>query len=336
MNTYEFRELTFNDIAGMAELLEARQDRESETFPFLRNSLLQRKGIQDRLQRLLAEDRGVGVGAFKGGRLAGYLLAVIRIDTRSGRCAFVPYEGAALRTGQSGELLRHLYAQASVLWLEHGCFSHSVFIPLADPAYFDAFLRLSFAIEQVYAVLHTEEYKPFAGPEGAAVRLAAQSDQGVMGKLSSVISKYQSEAPAFIPALPEVMQDIRAGFQGLVEDEENTVLLAEKDGDTLGFLVYRRNDPALMLPDDSVELCVAGTVRTQMGRGVGKGLMDAGCRMMKEQGFRYITTDWRITNLASSTFWPQCGFRPIAYRMHRLIDPNIAWANVNNPGIQQL
>ncbi|MGI6650143.1 MAG: hypothetical protein ACOX4Y_00025 [Limnochordia bacterium] len=144
MNTYEFRELTFNDIAGMAELLEARQDRESETFPFLRNSLLQRKGIQDRLQRLLAEDRGVGVGAFKGGRLAGYLLAVIRIDTRSGRCAFVPYEGAALRTGQSGELLRHLYAQASVLWLEHGCFSHSVFIPLADSTYYDAFLRLSF------------------------------------------------------------------------------------------------------------------------------------------------------------------------------------------------
>lgn len=40
MNTYEFRDLTFNDIAGMAELLEARQDRESETFPFLRNSLL--------------------------------------------------------------------------------------------------------------------------------------------------------------------------------------------------------------------------------------------------------------------------------------------------------
>ena len=47
-----------------------------------------------------------------------------------------------------------------------------------------------------------------------------------------------------------------------------------------------------------------------------------------------MITDWRITNLASSTFWPKCGFKPVAYRMVRYINSNIAWANFNNPSIK--
>jgi len=59
-------------------------------------------------------------------------------------------------------------------------------------------------------------------------------------------------------------------------------------------------------------------------------------RIIKEKGYGNITTDWRITNLASSTFWPKCGFKPVAYRMVRFIDSNYAWANFNNPSIKQL
>jgi ribosomal protein S18 acetylase RimI-like enzyme len=73
-----------------------------------------------------------------------------------------------------------------------------------------------------------------------------------------------------------------------------------------------------------------------MGSGVGKKLMNEGCRVIKEKGYGSITTDWRITNLASSTFWPKCGFKPVAYRMIRFIDTNYAWANFNNPSIKQL
>jgi hypothetical protein len=44
-------------------------------------------------------------------------------------------------------------------------------------------------------------------------------------------------------------------------------------------------------------------------------------------GFRYCETDWRSANLLASRFWPRQGFRPVAYRLARRIDPRIAWAN---------
>lgn len=91
-----------------------------------------------------------------------------------------------------------------------------------------------------------------------------------------------------------------------------------------------------MSPDDVIELCVAGTYSFHMGSGIGKKLMNEGYRIFREKGYSYIITDWRMTNLASSTFWPKCGFKPIAYRMVRHIDRNYAWANFNNPSIKNL
>jgi hypothetical protein len=38
-------------------------------------------------------------------------------------------------------------------------------------------------------------------------------------------------------------------------------------------------------------------------------------------------TDWRVTNLLSSRFWPRQGFRPVVYRLTRRIDARVAWAN---------
>jgi len=64
--------------------------------------------------------------------------------------------------------------------------------------------------------------------------------------------------------------------------------------------------------------------------------MNEGHKIMIEKGYNNMVTDWRITNLASSTFWPKCGFKPVAYRMVRHINSNIAWANFNNPSIKLL
>lgn len=325
MRTYEFRTLTPEDISAMERLLMARQNREAETFPYQKNSCLHEERIGERLRHFLTKDKAIGMGAFVNGELAGYILGLIRIDTRSGRCVITPYEGVAIRGGQPAELIRHLYAEAAPFWLEHGCYSHSAYVPLANSIYYDAFLGLSFGIEQVHAVLEIGEYKPFEGLADVKIRLAGAQDQDTMGRLSSVISNYQNQAP-----------DIGEGFRELLGDEGSLVLLTEAKGEALGFQVYRSIGPALMVPDSAVELCVAGTLRRFMGRGVGKGLMNAGISLMKDKGYRYITTDWRITNLASSTFWPKCGFRPMAYRMHRFIVPNYAWANVNNPMNQEV
>lgn len=334
MNSFDYRSITVNDIPAMTDLLIGRQNLESRVFPFLKNSCLNEKYIREKLEKMLGNSKVIGIGAFCDDELVGYIIGDIRIDNRNGRCVSVPYEGVAIRADQSSELIRYLYTKASVLWLQQGCFSHSTFVPLGDSIYYEAFLKLSFAIEQVHAVMNIEEYEPFENVADVEVRIANKMDSEALGKMSSIISEFQNSAPVFIPAYPEVVARVKDGFKGLVEGDD-IVLIAEKDNKALGFQDYEIISPNLMAPDNAVELCVAGTYHSQMGSGIGKKLMNEGCRIIRENGYGSIITDWRITNLASSTFWPKCGFKPIAYRMARYIDSNYAWANFNNPSIRQ-
>jgi ribosomal protein S18 acetylase RimI-like enzyme len=336
MKKYEFRSITFDDIPAMADLLIHRQNLESKVFPFLKNSCLNTKYITDMLEKLFVNSKGIGVGAFINDELVGYIMGEIKIDTSRGRHVWVPYEGIAIRMDQPSELIRNLYAKVSVLWLEQGCFSHYTIIPLGNQTYYEAFQRLSFFIQQVHGVMNMEDYKPFENVSDAEIRLANKMDSEIMGNMSSIIFSYQNSAPTYEPALPEVVMDIKAGYKSIVEDSDATILIAVKNMKELGFQAYWPTTSDLMAPDDGVELSIAGTIYSQMRSGVGKKLMNEGYRIMKEKGYNNMIADWRITNLTSSTFWPKCGFKPVAYRMVRCIDHNLAWANFNNPSIKPL
>ncbi|ERJ12725.1 GNAT family N-acetyltransferase [Haloplasma contractile] len=338
MNNYEFRSITIDDLPVMAELLIGRQNLETKEYPFLNNSCLNVNYVMGTLEKLIVNIKVIGIGAFVNDELVGYIMGEIIISNRVGRYAAVPYEGIAIKTDQSSELIRYLYAKVSVLWLEQGCFNHSIYVPIANQVYYEGFLQLSFSIEQVHAVMNIEEYIPFENVADVDIRLANKMDSEVLGKMSSIITKFQNTAPIFIPVLPEVLAKIKEGFKRLVDDDDDVIalLIAEEADKELGFQLYEMITSNLMTPDDGIELSVAGTYYSQMRRGIGKKLMNEGCKIIKEKGYSYIKADWRITNLASSTFWPKCGFRPVVYRMERYIDRNYAWANSNNPSIKQL
>ncbi|GEM_PF-247435 len=336
LKVYEFKAISINDIPVMADLLIHRQNVEGEVFPFLKNSCLNVKYIIRILEELFINNKMVGMGAFTNNELVGYIIGEIKIDTLRGRYAWVPYEGVAIRMDQSSELIRNLYARVSEAWLEQGCFMHYTIIPLGNQAYYDAYQRLSFFIQQVHAVMNIKDYKSFENVSDVEIRVANKMDSDMMGKMSSIIQSYHNAAPTFEPALPEVVSNIKAAYKSIVAENDEICLIAKKDTEELGFQYYCPITSDLMTPDNGVELSIAGTYHSQMGRGVGKKLMNEGYRIMKEKGYNSMITDWRMTNLASSTFWPKCGFKPVAYRMVRYIDSNIAWANFNNPSIKLL
>jgi len=326
----KYRAITIDDIPAMAELLLSRQTIESNTFLFLQNCCLNTKCIMNVLEKLLISGTAIGTGVFVENELVGYIIGKIKVDQLRGRHVWVPYEGMALRAGQSPELIRTLYAEVSAAWLKQDCFMHYAIVPLGNQTYFEAFQRLSFFIQQVHGVMNLKEYSPFAQVSDAEVRIAGKKDREKMGRLSGVIQSYQNSAPMFELVLSDVAADIKIGYESTIEDNGLTVLLAEKNGEELGFQIYKAASPDLMSPDNSTELNVAGTYPCQMGTGVGKKLINEGCVLMRERGFRHMITDWRITNLASSTFWAKCGFKPIAYRMVRYIDRNWTLASFDN------
>lgn len=276
----------------------------------------------------------IGIGAFLNDKLVGYLFGIITISTRIGRGIVVPYEGLAIRKDHNLELIRKLYAEVSPLWLEQGCFQHSIFVPLANKTYYESLINLSFAVEQVHGILNIDEYVPFNNIMDLNIRLANEKDRDSLINMSSIIAQHQNNAPVFIPTPFEYLKSLQAGFGNLI-DSDDIVLLAESNSKIVGYQIYETIDSSLMVPDQSIKLDIAATHPMHTGKGIGKSIMNYACEYLWNKGIKYIITDWRISNLDESLFWPKCGFIPTVYRMIRFIDSNWAWANFNNPSLKQ-
>jgi len=102
------------------------------------------------------------------------------------------------------------------------------------------------------------------------------------------------------------------------------------DGRLLGFEVMypaEADQTDLRTPARCIYLEVAATRHELRGGGVGLALTTHAPAAAWEAGYQTCMTDWRSTNLLASRFWSRRGFRPVALRLRRSIDPRIAWAD---------
>jgi GNAT superfamily N-acetyltransferase len=72
-------------------------------------------------------------------------------------------------------------------------------------------------------------------------------------------------------------------------------------------------------PERAAFLGFASTLPEFRGSGLGLALTDASLDWAAENGYDVMVTDWRVTNLLSSRFWPKRGFRPVFLRLYRSI-----------------
>jgi ribosomal protein S18 acetylase RimI-like enzyme len=70
---------------------------------------------------------------------------------------------------------------------------------------------------------------------------------------------------------------------------------------------------------------IAATRPESRGRGIGTALTWTCLAHGRDQGYEYCYTDWISPNLAASRLWPRFGFREVAYRLTKQINPMIAW-----------
>lgn len=336
MLNYDFKIMDRKDIHAMVMVLLHRQTLESKKFSFLNNSSLREVFLHDKLKNYFEDGMIIGMGAYVEDELVAYLFAEIISRGRMDTLAHVPYEGMAIGKDQPYELVRMLYRKLAPLWLEQGCFNQMVVIPKAQAGFMDAFINLNFSLEQVYSVLSIDHYKPFEGLEDYQVRLISPGDEDVLETMALLISKSYNQSPVFLPVYPEILRRIKKAFRTLVDDEDGFTFICEDDLKALGFINYEYMSPGLMHPDQAIELSTAGSLSDQRAKGVGKKLANHSFKYIKEKGYKYVCTDWKVANLEASNFWPKCGFEIIACKMIRTIDLNYAWANFKNPSIDSI
>jgi ribosomal protein S18 acetylase RimI-like enzyme len=80
----------------------------------------------------------------------------------------------------------------------------------------------------------------------------------------------------------------------MLDDPAATVWLALDRGEAVGYQAYFRAEESadtMLIPDECIELCAAGTRMSARGKGIGQALTRHGLADARAKGYRYWLTD---------------------------------------------
>ncbi|MDQ5821147.1 MAG: GNAT family N-acetyltransferase [Actinomycetota bacterium] len=299
-------EFTDEHVDAAAELLAERHARHRAAEPLLPADVDFRAQIESEWMT----EGASGVFAARDGKPAGYLLG-----RPHSHWFTVGIGGHALRG--DAEQARDLYAAAAASWLDAGHREHAVFVPASDAPLLDAWFRLSFGASAALAIRETAPEPPFDA--GVRIRPGTPDDLDVSWRLDRELSRSMVPAPSFssmrLQSEPEYLEDWRDTW----EDPQFVHFVAERDGAVVGHTLLYKRPADLRVPADSIDLANAATFPDLRGGGVGRALTAHVLAWAYEHGYPTMVTDWRMTNLPASRFWPRRGFRETFLRLHRAI-----------------
>ena len=324
-----------------AALLALRHQGDHVLEPALPERFTQAAAARAAVEAIWRKPDATGVVAMYEGRMIGYLIGVPRINQVWGRSVWVYLAGHAVNRTYGSEVYRDLYAALSPSWVALGCYAHYALIPASDQPALDAWFALSFGKEQAHGIRETADASSLAPPVDPSleIRRAELADLEASLELDEIIPRHQSRAPVYAPYWFEEYapfgdkEAIRQESIEIFQDENAKFWLALRNGRIVGYQLYMPASPHfdkidnLIVPEQCSYLAIAATREEEQGRGVGRALTAHGLATAQTDGYTHCITDWRVTNLLSSRFWPRQGFRPVAYRLSRRLDERIAWSH---------
>jgi predicted N-acetyltransferase YhbS len=294
-------------LDGAAALLAARHARHREAEPLLPVDV----DFREQIER--ERDELPGVVAVSGHEVVGYLLGRRRED-QVGPHVWSYVAGHAV---VEPEHTRDLYATAAGAWVDAGLTRHFVYVP-ALPDLVDPWFRLSFGASAALAARETAP-EPRVDAD-VAIRESTPDDIRAAAKLERLMGESMISSPSFSGS---ERGDEATLVEEWVDTWEKTEtyrhFIAEREGRVVGHILLYRRPPDLRVPADSIDLAQASTEPTERGSGIGVGLTHHVIRWAHEHGYPTMVTDWRMTNLLASRFWPKRGFRTSFLRLYRSI-----------------
>jgi GNAT superfamily N-acetyltransferase len=262
-----------------------------------------------------------GAVALRRGRPIGYLVGAPDDEEHwGGPNVWVGFAGHAV---DEAETVRDLYAVAAQRWVEEGRGRHYVVLPAGEPELLDAWYRLCFGQQHAHGIREVPD-EPW--PEG--VREAELRDVDDLVEQAPLIRRHHAVAPVFSARLREEDADaVRAAIEEEVGSAEIGTVVAEVDGRIVGGFVIApvenssgvHGHGGLARPERASYLAWAATVPEARGSGAGVALTKAAFAWSRTKGYETMVTDWRVTNLLASRFWPRRGFRVSFLRLYRSI-----------------
>ena len=310
MPELEIQPFSDDHLEPAAELLSERHRRHRETEPLLPE-------LSNPLAAVEADwraDDASGVFASRGGEPVGYLIAAPAAMAGTSWMR-VWIGGQAIRGDR--DPMRDLYAAAAQRWVDEGHTRHAVFAPSHDAELVDAWFRLSFGASAIFAIRETGAEEGFDG--GVTIRPGTPDDFPDAARLEIAMSESMVPAPSFSGIVTQSHDEVLAEWREDGDSDDYEFFVAERNGRIVGHTLLYYRPPDLRVPERSIDLAQVTTEPEARGTGVGRAMTAHVLRWAHEHGHSVMTTDWRMTNLYASRFWPKRGFRATFLRLYRSI-----------------
>lgn len=328
--TIELIPFTHDHLPSAGGLLAARHKRSRTFFPELPERFEDTLAAAKAVETVFAKKTSFGFAALRDGKLVAYLIGETSTQPWA-RCGYVYLPGYGLAEGEDANLMQDLYAFVGEEWNRRGCFNHYAYISEADLDIVDAWFSLGFGRERADALLDLRSLDiPKLKLSGDfEIRQATKEDGAYLSELSSLIARNQSRAPRWHPLPPEDLPELAEGWAEIAGDPEWTIWIAMNGSEILGSIGFRplpEEDNDLTLPPKTTDLTVAAVKESMRGRGIMSALTWHGLEHARDNGYEFCLTNWQTANLQAARTWPRFGFKTVAYRLARTINPMSAWA----------
>jgi predicted N-acetyltransferase YhbS len=311
MQRVEIEPFTDEHLAAAAELLAARHRRHRESEPLLPEIA----DFRGEIEREWHAEGAAGVFAARGDEPVAYLIARPRPYGDVGTWMLAGIAGHAIQGDR--ETIRDVYAAAATTWIGAGHTRHGVFVPSWDAELVDGWFRLCFGASGALGTRETAGEEPAEAT--VTIRRGTPDDIEDAARLEREMSDSMLPSPSFSGLTAQPHAEVVDEWRGTWDDDTFTHFVAERDGRVVGNGLLYRRPPDLRVPENSIDLAQASTEPSARGTGVGRALTSHMLAWAREAGYPTIVTDWRMTNLFASRFWPRRGFRTTFLRLYRSI-----------------
>jgi ribosomal protein S18 acetylase RimI-like enzyme len=309
-------------LQDAARLLSVRHQRHRAAEPLLPGRFEDPAAAIEELEAAWHADQASGSVAFRDGRLVGYLLAAPRGEAEVwGENVWIELGGHAV---QEPEDLRDLYAAAAARWVDEGRRRHYALVPASDEALVDSWFRLGFGQQQAQGVREVPADTQVYVPDGFEIRKPTADDVDELLDVDLALPKHMRSSPIFGGRPLPTAEEIRDEWAKTLAGDQEEVLIGCRGGKPVAcwaLVMAPRSERSSGLgdPERACYLAFAATLPDVRGSGIGVALTDASFAWAADAGYETMVTDWRVTNLLASRFWPRRGFRTSFLRLYRHI-----------------
>jgi ribosomal protein S18 acetylase RimI-like enzyme len=308
-------------LDAAAGLLAARHARHRAVEPLLSPRYEEPSAAREEVDLIWRTEGASGAAAHRDGRVSGFLIGAPRENPVWGDNVFVEASGHAV---EEAEDVRDLYGTAAARWVDEGRKRHSVIAPTHDAALLDAWWRLSFGQQQGHGIQEVPPPTEVAVPDGYEIRGPREDEIEQLIDVDLALPDHQRLSPVFGSDQTYSRDDSRQEWLETFASGVETILIGATGGRPVACWALvpaeRSNEHrGLARPNHACHLGFAVTLPESRGSGIGVALTQAALAWAAEEGYPTMITDWRVTNLLASRFWPRRGFRTSFLRLYRAI-----------------